>query len=156
MKVRKNSDQMGEATCPEHIREEPRERKNNQKQKDRRTWIGRPGSSCTARPGLGHAWRAAWPGLGHAWRAAQPGLGRARRAAWVLLSLFFFSLGSSRSFFDFYKVYKSSLRDLIFMWSRGKICHVRNDQIMKIEFLRLDLQAKIESFRFEMLVNNIV
>ena len=122
MKGRKNSDQIGEATCPEHIREEPRERKKNQKQKDRGTWIGRPGSRRTARPSLGHARRAAQLSLGHT-----------RRAAWVLLSLFlflfffFFFFFFSGFFFDLYKVYKSSLRDSIFMCLHGKICHVKND-----------------------------
>ena len=67
-------------------------------------------------------------------RAAWPGSRTVRSTAWVLLSLFlgfffFFllSLGSSGFFFELYKVYKSSLRDSIFMCSRGKICHVRND-----------------------------
>ena len=92
MKGRKNSDQIGEATCPEHIREEPRERKKNQKQKDRRTWIGRPGSPRTARPGLGRAWRAARPGF-------------FSLCFWVFFFFFFFSLwvllGSSLSFIRF-------------------------------------------------------
>ena len=44
MKGRKNSDQIGEATCPEHIREEPRERKKKpeterQKNLDRSAWV---------------------------------------------------------------------------------------------------------------------
>ena len=92
MKGRKNSDQIGEATCPEHIREEPRERKKKpeterQKNLDRSAWVA--------------AHRAAWPGSR-----------MARGAAWVLLSLFlgfffffFFSLwvllGSSLSFIRF-------------------------------------------------------
>lgn len=72
----KELDQIGEATYPDHIREEPREKKKkNQKQKERRTWICRPGSRTV------------------------------RGAAWVLLSLslffFFFSLGSSLSFIRF-------------------------------------------------------
>ena len=143
MKGRKNSDQIGEATCPEHIREEPRERKKNQKQKDRGTWIGRPGSPRTARPGLGRARCAARPGF-------------FSLCFWVFFFFFLLSLGSFGFFFELYKVYKSSLRDSIFMCSRGKICHVRNDQTIKIKSLRLDLQAKIKSFRLEMLVNNIV
>ena len=95
---------------------------------------------------------------------AQPGRSRGRRTrlrssatAWVILSLFlvfffFFlpSLGSSLIcsglFFNIYKGWKLSLRDLISMWSpRGKICHIGPHQTIKIEFLRL-----------EMLVNNIV
>ena len=93
-------------------------------------------------------------------------LGRARRLEFFSLSFFFFSfflpsLGSSLIcsgfFFDIYKGYKSSLRDSISMWSPcGKICHIRQHQIMEIESQRLDLLAKIESQRLEMLVNNIV
>ena len=38
--------------------------------------------------------------------------------------------------------YKSSLKDSIFRWiSRGKKCHIRRDQTMKTEFLKLDLYA---------------
>ena len=89
MKGRKNSDQIGEATYPEHIREEPRERKKNQKQKDRRTWIGRPGSPRTARPGRGRARR---------------GLGSSLSVSGFFF-FFFFSLwvllGSSLSFIRF-------------------------------------------------------
>ena len=110
----------------EHIREEPRgkKKKKTRNKKERRTWIGRP------------RWRtalAAWPGSRIA-RTARPRL----RAAWPGLAwpgffslcfyIFFFSLGSSGFgfFFGLYKLYKSSLKDSIFICSRGKICHVRN------------------------------
>ena len=55
------------------------------------------------------------------------------------------------------RVRKSSLRDSISMWSpRGKICHIGRHQGMEIESQRLDLYAKIESQRLELLVNDIV
>ena len=68
-------------------------------------------------------------------------------------------LGSSLLMFwvSFYKGYKSSLRDSIFMWSPcGK--NATSDMIRpwKSKSLRLDLQTKIESHRLEMLINNIV
>ena len=58
----KESDQIGEATCLEHIKEEPRKKKKNKKQKKKRTRIGRPGSARAAWPGL------AWAGLRAAWQ----------------------------------------------------------------------------------------
>ena len=55
------------------------------------------------------------------------------------------------------RVRKSSLRDSISMWPpRGKIYHIGQFHSMEIESLRLDLWAKIESQRLELLVCDIV
>ena len=47
------------------------------------------------------------------------------------------------------RVRKSNVRD-------GKICHIGGHQSMEIESQKLDLWAKIESQRLELLVNDIV
>ena len=84
----KESDQMREATCPEHIREEPRERKKkrNRKREEPRTeepglvGLGCHASRCLAWPGSRMA-LAAWP----RWRTtrlAWPG-SRTARTAWT-------------------------------------------------------------------------
>ena len=55
------------------------------------------------------------------------------------------------------RIRKSSLRDSISMWPpRGKICHIGRHHSMEIESERLDLWAKIESQRLELLVCDIV
>ena len=72
----KESDQIGEATCLEHIKEEPRKKKKNKKQKKKEP--GLVGLGRRALRGL------AWPGLG----CARPGLGSSLSVSFF----FFFSL----------------------------------------------------------------
>ena len=107
----------------EHIREEPRGKKKKKPETRKRE---EPGSV-----GLGRA-RRARPGL--AWVARSlpwPGFFSLCFCSFFFFFFFFslwvlLGLGSSGFFCGLYKLYKSSLKDSIFICSHGKICHVRN------------------------------